>query len=597
MAADPNEDVHGMLRRLERTGVTVAVPAVVAQQAREQPDVSYTPRGPITVRYCGVRESEPEQFKDAPDVISTKTVQFKSRTDKKDSVLEMFPEIVMTENKDLVFYEKSGNKYKKVTKLNSFLKKMVNRSGHENCVVFAFVIDRERFHGGNENQPPRAVQDHNDTLGDMQTLDGADRNAQTLQEPTAHRVDRSLTEPQRALRTVNDPARASQFQRARRAERHLSSDDEESVSTRSPNQEMFVDEDSNFSLSPTPTLSSRFITNVPSGAGDRQVDDSRGSFPFRSGYMSSSRIVDELPEISFVQWREVHDLPTCEEVGLDTVLDPDCSSLKDAIQEIKKEPDQRHVLHSDPIKTLPEKLSSEWSTSQLNDKLISMKSEVEEVKNGDLTEQLFTLLCLKSVDEVDQVSHVVTPDDIRCIKRDADPYKPQNINDVANIIILETDQNLAFVSVLQKDEFGNFCVKNIVTEDDTKFYFCKLLIEKIGRILNITVKFYNSDYEVFKPLNSQDDSPMSIFFPMLLTVRKLLGFDPQFSLNALDCYVDSILKSLNDLESASQGTDSEPDSDWYSTEQDNKRLKMENERLRTGLRSLQTDIVQGEMSE
>ena len=84
---------------------------------------------------------------------------------------------------------------------------------------------------------------------------------------------------------------------------------------------------------------------------------------------------------------------------------------------------------------------------------------------------------------------------------------------------------------------------------------------------------------------------------MLLTVRKLLGFDPQFTLNALDCYVDSILKSLNDLELASQGTDSEPDSDWYSTEQDNKRLKMENERLRTGLRSLQTDIVQGEMSE
>jgi len=624
MAADPNEDVHGMLRRLERTGVTVAVPAVVAQQAREQPDVSYTPRGPITVRYCGVRESEPEQFKDAPDVISTKTVQFKSRTDKKDSVLEMFPEIVMTENKDLVFYEKSGNKYKKVTKLNSFLKKMVNRSGHENCVVYAFVIDRERFYDGNENQPPRAVQDNNDTLGDMQTLDDRDRNAQTPQDPPSPRVERSLTEPQRALRTVNNPARASQFQRD---ERLLSSDEEErnienrevfrriqnleSVSTGSRNQEMFADEermftqasentyqDSNFSMSPTPNLSSRFITNVPSGAGDRLVhDDSRGSFPFRSGYMSPSRIVDELPEISAVQWREVRDLPTCEEVGIDTVLDPDCSSLKASIQEIKKEPDQRHMLPSDPIKTLPEKLSSEWSTSQMNDKLISMKSEVEEVKNGDLTEQLFTLLCLKSVDEVDQASHVVTPDDIKCIKRSAEPYKPQNINDVTKIIILETDQNLAFVSVLQRDEFRNFCVKNIVTEDDTKFYLCKLMIEKIGRILNITVNFFNSDNEVFKPLNSQDNSPMSIFFPMLLTVRKLLGFDPQFSLNALDCYVDSILKSLNDLESASQGTDSEPDSDWYSTEQDNKRLKMENERLRTGLRSLQTDIVQGEMSE
>ena len=139
---------------------------------------------------------------------------------------------------NLVFYEKSGNKYKKVTKLNSFLKRMVNRSGHENCVVYSFVIDRERFHGGDENQPPRAVQDHNDTLGDMQTLDGADRNAQTLQEPTAHRVDRSLTEPQRALRTVNDPARASQFQRARRAERLLSSDDEESVATVSKMEEV-----------------------------------------------------------------------------------------------------------------------------------------------------------------------------------------------------------------------------------------------------------------------------------------------------------------------------------------------------------------------
>ena len=281
-----------------------------------------------------------------------------------------------------------------------------------------------------------------------------------------------------------------------------------------------TDEDSNLSMSPTHNM--RFLTNVPSGAGDHQIDDNGESFLSRSRYMSPSRIVDELPDISVVQWREVHNLPTCGEVSVDTVLDPDCSCLIDAIQEIKKDPDQSHVLLSDPIKILPENLSSEWSTSQMNDKLISMKSEVEEVKNGVLTEQLFTLLCLKSVDEVNQVSHVVTPNDVRCIKTNVEPDKPQNINDVDKIIILETDQNMAFVSVLQRDEFGNFCVKNIVIEDDTKFYMCKLLIKDIGHILNITL-YFTVDYEVFKPLNSQDDSPMSIFFLDVTDSSKFVG--------------------------------------------------------------------------
>ena len=416
----------------------------------------------------------------------------------------MFPEIVMTETDDIVFYEKKANKYKKVINLNKSLKKMVNRSGCDNCVVFAFVIDRERENVGDENNPPpRADQVHNDLQGDLQILDDTARNAQTQSEPPDPRVLRSLTEPLRALRTLNDPARGAQYQNeAQRAGRIQSSDEEDinvenrevlqrrlnlvSVTTGQRNQEIFADEDrssflqdgmfsqasnntdedSNLSMSPTHNM--RFLTNVPSGAGDHQIDDNGESFLSRSRYMSPSRIVDELPDISVVQWREVHNLPTCGEVSVDTVLDPDCSCLIDAIQEIKKDPDQSHVLLSDPIKILPENLSSEWSTSQMNDKLISMKSEVEEVKNGVLTEQLFTLLCLKSVDEVNQVSHVVTPNDVRCIKTNVEPDKPQNINDVDKIIILETDQNMAFVSVLQRDEFGNFCVKNIVTEDDTK---------------------------------------------------------------------------------------------------------------------------------
>ena len=118
-----------------------------------------------------------------------------------------------------------------------------------------------------------------------------------------------------------------------------------------------------------------------------------------------------------------------------------------------------------------------------------------------------------------------------------------------------------------------------------------MFVQDICKKLNIDVNICDPKCESFQDLKSPDDTQGSIIFPIFLTVRKMIGLETEFSLNEVDGIVGNILRKIKIIESVSSSSESDTDEDAFIAKEDNKRLKMDQQKLEMGLRKLGEKIA------
>ena len=90
------------------------------------------------------------------------------------------------------------------------------------------------------------------------------------------------------------------------------------------------------------------------------------------------------------------------------------------------------------------------------------------ISTREIDPELLTLLCLMSLEDSPENIYFVSPEDVECIKLNIEYSKPSNIDDIDTFVIVTTDPELTFVSVVSRFGIGEFTVKSIVTNDCTK---------------------------------------------------------------------------------------------------------------------------------
>ena len=71
----------------------------------------------------------------------------------------------------------------------------------------------------------------------------------------------------------------------------------------------------------------------------------------------------------------------------------------------------------------------------------------------------------------------------------------------------------------------------------------------------------------------------------------MIGLETEFSLNEVDGIVGNILRKIKIIESVSSSSESDTDEDAFIAKEDNKRLKMDQQKLEMGLRKLGEKIA------